>query len=263
MFLGFDNTKERVMKRTIVFVTDCVDVAYSELRGVIASQLRKINNTLEVEIEPVAPVKPFSIVNGNFVLRLLADAYPENTIFSVILNPLKERPARLIGTTKKKKFYFMGANTGVFEWLFRDFEIDELYELYDPGFMPFGGKYVHAPVVAQIASGQQLNLIGRKFDASNLRRLYVTDGTVVHIDNFGLAKFTGDLPALNEGDRVIVEVKGRSLSAVYAQRMMSRDTGEWVVYPGSSLGLPEFGKVRQNGAKEIGVEVGDIVKLIV
>ncbi len=251
------------MKKTIVFITDCVDVAYNELRGVVISQLQKLGNTIEVEIEPVAQVKPFSIINGNFVLRLLADVYPEGTIFSVILNPLKDRPARLLGKTKKKQFYFMGANTGAFEWFFRDFEIDELYELYDPGFMSFGGKYVHAPVIAQIASGQQLNLIGKKFDANDLTKLTVADGTIVHIDNFGLMKFAGVLPNLNERDKLTVEIKGNSFSAVYAKRMMSRNTGEWVVYSGSSFGLPEFGKVRQNGAQEIGAKVGDTIKLII
>ncbi|MDP3980224.1 MAG: SAM-dependent chlorinase/fluorinase [Chlamydiota bacterium] len=251
------------MKRTIVFVSDCADVAYSELRGVVISQLKMINSDVEVDIEPLASVKPFSIINGNFVLRLLSEVYPENTIFSVVLNPIKERPARLIGTTKKKKFYFMGANTGVFEWFFRDFEIDELYELHDPGFLPFGGKYVHAPVIAKMASGQQLNLIGKKFDVNNLTRLDIPNGTIVHIDNFGVMKFTDTLVGLNEGDKVTVEVKGQFLSAVYANRMMSRDTGEWVVYPGSSLGLPELGKVRQDGAREIGAEVGDVVRITV
>lgn len=232
------------------------------MRGVVISQLQKLGNNIEVEIEPVALVKPFSILNGNFILRLLADVYPEGTIFSVILNPLKDRPARLIGKTKKKKFYFMGANTGVFEWFFRDFEIDELYELYDPGFVVFGGKYVHAPVIAQIAFGQQLSLIGKKFDANNLNRLAIADGTIVHIDNFGLMKFAGVLPNLKEGDKLNVEIKSNLLSAVYAKRMMSRDTGEWVVYSGSSFGLIEFGKVRENGAKKINAEVGDIIKLI-
>lgn len=251
------------MKRTVVFVTDCVDVAYNELRGVVISQLHKLGNNIEVEIEPVAIVKPFSIIDGNFVLRLLADVYSEGTIFSIILNPLKERPARLIGRTKKKQFYFMGANTGVFEWFFRDFGIDELYELYDPGFVSFGGKYVHAPVIAQMASGQELNLIGKKFDVNNLMRLDIPDGTIVHIDNFGLMKFMGILPNMDEGDKLTVEIKGKSLPAVYAKRMMSRDTGEWVVYSGSSFGLPELGKVRQNGAREIDVEVGDTIKLII
>lgn len=250
------------MKKTIVFVTDCVDVAYNELRAVVISQLTQLDRCTEVEIEPVAPVKPFSIINGNFILRLLADVYPEGAIFSVVLNPMKERPARLFGKTKKKSFYFMGANTGVFEWFFRDFGIEELYELYDSGFLPFGGKYVHAPVVAQIASGQQLNLIGKKFDVSNLARLNISDGTIVHVDNFGLMKFTGVLPNLKEGDKLTVDVNGTPLSAVYATRMMSRETGEWVVYPGSSFGLPEIGKVRQNGANEIGAEVGDVVRFM-
>jgi len=250
------------MKRIVVFITDCVDVAYNELRAVVMTQLRKLDNRVEVEIEPVVPVKPFSIINGNFVLRLLADAYPEGTIFSVILNPLKERPARLLGKTKKGGFYFMGANTGAFEWFFRDFGIEELYELHDPGFLPFGGKYVHAPVVAQIASGQQLNLIGRKFDVGNLAKLDISDGTIVHVDNFGLMKFTGTLPVFSEGDKLTVSVNGTTLSAVYATRMMSRETGEWVVYPGSSFGLPELGKVRQNGASEIGANVGDIVRFM-
>ena len=155
------------MKKRIVFITDCVDVAYNELRGVILSNIKSD----EIVVEPVVPVIPFSIINGNFVLRLMADAYPEGTIFSMILNPMKERPARLIGKTKKKNFYFIGANTGVFTWFFRDFGVDELYELNDPGFFPFGGKYVHAPAVAQIAMGKPLNEMGNPFDIKKLSNL--------------------------------------------------------------------------------------------
>jgi S-adenosylmethionine hydrolase len=243
------------MKKRIVFITDCADVAYNELRGVI---LDNIKND-EIIIEPVAPVSPFSIINGNFVLRLLADAYPEGTVFSVILNPSKERPARLIGKTKKKGIYFMGANTGVFTWFFRDFGIEELYELNDPGFFPFGGKYVHVPAVAQIAMGKPLNQLGCPFDVKNIVKLDIPDSTIVHIDNFGLMKFTSDLTGLNEGDKLEVCVNGKTLQAVYAKRMMSRETGEWVVYPGSSFGLPELGKVRQNGAKELNAKIGDII----
>lgn len=243
------------MKKRIVFITDCIDVAYNELRGIILSNIK----SKEIVVEPVVPVIPFSIINGNFVLRLMADAYPEGTIFSIILNPSKERPARLIGKTKKKSFYFMGANTGVFTWFFRDFGIDKLYELKDPGFFPFGGKYVHAPAVAQIATGKPLNEMGNSFDISKVIKLDIPDGTIVHIDNFGLMKFTGELTGLNEGDKLRVDVNGKILKAVYAKRMMSQETGEWVIYPGSSFGLPELGKVRENGAKELNAKIGDII----
>lgn len=38
------------MKKRIVFITDCIDVAYNELRGVI---LNNINKNDEIIIEPV------------------------------------------------------------------------------------------------------------------------------------------------------------------------------------------------------------------
>jgi len=243
------------MKKRIVFITDCTDTAYNELRGVI---LDNIKNE-EIIIEPVVSVVPFSIINGNFALRLMAEVYPEGTVFSIILNPSKERPARLIGKTKKKDIYFMGANTGVFTWLFRDFGVEELYELNDPGFFPFGGKYVHAPAVAQIAMGKPLNKLGHPFDIKKVVRLNIAERTIVHIDNFGLMKFVGELTELNEGDKLNVDVNGKTLKVVYAKRMMSRETGEWVIYSGSSFGLPELGKVRENGAKELNAKIGDII----
>lgn len=243
------------MKKHIVFITDCVDLAYNELRGVILDSIKDSG----IVVEPVVSVVPFSIINGNFALRLIAEAYPEGTVFSIILNPSKERPARLIGKTKKKNFYFMGANTGVFTWFFRDFGIEELYELNDPGFFPFGGKYVHAPAVAQIAKENSLKDMGCPFDTEKVVKIDIPEGTIVHIDNFGLMKFVGELTGLEEGDKLVVDVNGKKLEAVYSKRMMSRETGEWVVYPGSSLNLLELGKVRKNGAKELNVKIGNII----
>lgn len=244
-----------IMKKRIAIITDCIDAAYNELRGVILDNI----GDAEIVVEPVIPVASFSVLNGNYILRLMADSYPEGTIFSIILNPSKERPSRLIGRTKKKNIYFMGANTGVFTWLFRDFGIKELYELNDPGFFPFGGKYVHAPAVAQIAMGKSLSTMGSAFDVGKVVNLEVPKGTIVHIDNFGLMKFFGKLDLLEEGDKLEVKVGGKMLKAVYAKRMMGRETGEWVIYPGSSFGLPELGKVRENGAKELNAKIGDII----
>jgi len=72
-------------------------------------------------------------------------------------------------------------------------------------------------------------------------------------------KFVGELTGLNEEDKLNVNVSGKTLKAIYAKRMMSRETGEWVIYPGSSFGLPELGKVRENGAKELNAKIGDII----
>ena len=191
----------------------------------------------------------------------MGEIYPEGTIFSIILNPLKERPARLIGKTKKKNFFFMSANTGVLDWFLKDLGIDELYELNDPGFFSFGGKYVHAPTIAKIALGKQLNEIGKPFNQKRLVKLDLPEGTVVHIDNFGLIKFIGKLPKCKDGDKFKIEIANKVLAVVYAKRMMNKDDNEWVIYPSSSLDLLELGKVRNiDGAKELNINIGDTIK---
>ena len=68
------------MKKRIVFITDCTDIAYNELRAIILSYAKDC----DVEIEPVVSVAPFSIINGNFILRLMGETYPEGTIFSTL-----------------------------------------------------------------------------------------------------------------------------------------------------------------------------------
>ena len=72
------------MKKRIVFITDCTDIAYNELRAIILSYAKDC----DVEIEPVVSVAPFSIINGNFILRLMGETYPEGTIFSARLKTL-------------------------------------------------------------------------------------------------------------------------------------------------------------------------------
>lgn len=250
------------MKKNIVFITDCVDVAFNEIRAVVINELITLGTRNSIEIEPVVRVEPFSILNGSFLLRLLADSYSEGTIFSIILNPMKNRPERLFGRTQKKSFIFIGANTGVFDWFLKDFGIAELYELSDPGFLPFGGKYVHAPAVGKLASEIPFQKLGAEFEVSKLKKIETQAGTILHIDNFGLMKFSGELPEYIDGQQLIVKIGDKQINTVYTKRMMSRDTGEWVVYPGSSLGLHELGKVRQNGAVEIGIKIGDIVTII-
>jgi len=249
------------MKKRIIFITDCSDIAYAELRATVFTELEKLKAQNDIEIEPVVSVVPFSIINGAFSLRLLADSYPEGSIFSIILNPSQNRPERILGKTVKKSFTFIGANTGVFEWFLKDFGISELYELKDPGFLSFGGKYVHAPAVARLAAGKTFAELGNEFSIEKMRKLPLEDGTIVHIDNFGLMKFIGNISEFNEGEKLSVNVAGKELDAIYSRRMMNNDDGTWVIYPGSSLGLPELGKVRMNGAMEIRAKVGDRITL--
>lgn len=247
-------------KKTVVVITDCKDVAFNEMRRIIINECAKIN-CHDVEIELVE-VSEFSIINAAFLTRLMADYYPVGTVFSIVINPQRQRSARIYGETSNG-IKFFGANTGALSWLLEDFGCTSLYEIHDPGFVSFGGKHVHAPNVAKLAADIPLHEFGRPFAADSLNVLEIPQGTVVHIDNFGLLKIKGDTPSFDEGARLKVFVNDEyKLSAVFAQRMMSREDREWVLYPGSSLhSLPELGTVRYpDGYKEMNIKIGDIIR---
>ncbi len=246
------------MKRKVVVLTDCVDVAWQEIRGSIYSNC----NDYDVCIEPVVPVDSYSIVNVNFLVKLIAEIYPEGTIICVIVNPLKLRTERIVGKTKRKNLIFEGTNTGAFSWLINDFGCEELYELYDPGFVPFGGKYVHAPAVGKIASGVPINELGNKFPIEKIRHVDMEEGTVMHIDNFGNLKLFHKFETEpNNGDKYEIEFNDNKLEVVYNKRMMERNDGEIIIYPGSSFGFTEIGTVRDHFAEKYGVNNGDLVRV--
>lgn len=110
--------------------------------------------------------------------------------------------------------------------------------------------------------GEPLKNMGKFFDNKKILNLDIPNGTVVHIDNFGLMKFTGNLDGLKENDSVKIKINNKVIDAVYTKRMMSKETGEYVVYPGSSLNLPELGMVRRDGARELDIKIGDIIEII-
>jgi len=255
-------------RKKIVVITDCIDVAANEIRATLLTELIKLGKENYVDIEPTVEVQEFSIISGNFLVRLMAEIYPpKETIFLVILNPLntdREDRARIIGETKNG-FKFVGANTGTLSWLFKDFGIKEIYESSKKGldgrkFISFGGKYVHAPIAAKVASGIPLSELGEKFDQEKITILKIKDGTVLYIDNFGVSKFFGNLKDLKEKDEVQIFInKVFKCNAIFTKSMKNLPDQTWVIYPGSSLGLPELGKVRANGAKELKIKIDDII----
>jgi len=259
-------------KNRIVVITDCIDVAANEIRAVLVSELEKMNKMGSIEVEPFVYAKEFSLVNGAFLVRLMADNYnPNTTTFLAILNPLKTNRvdrARILGKTKNG-FKFVGENTGVLSWLIQDFGLSEIYESSKKGldgksFVSFGGKYIHAPIAARVASGVNLNSLGSHFNKTRVTNISFTEGTVLHIDNFGVPKIYGQIPEdLKDGAIVEIVVNGvKKLEAVYTNSMKNLPDNTWALYKGSSLNnLPEIGKVRSlNTQKELGISVGDIIQ---
>ncbi|MBP9751785.1 MAG: SAM-dependent chlorinase/fluorinase [Candidatus Moranbacteria bacterium] len=245
--------------RHVIIVSDCKDVAFNEMKWAILGECHTMGiNSVDIEL---VPVHEFSIINAAFLARLMAECCLPGTVISVVINPQKNRSARIFGeTTNGIKFF--GANTGALSWLLKDFHIQEVHEIHDPGFVSFGGKYVHAPNIAKLVANIPFSDLGLKFPLKSLTDLDIKDGTIVHIDNFGLMKIKGETPVFEDGDQLKVCRNGDYiLDAVFAKRMMSKNDKEWVLYAGSSLNsMPELGTVRYaEGYKEISAEIGDIL----
>ncbi len=248
------------MKKYLVNITDCTDIAASELYAVLVREVEKMPDVI---VPPITPISPeFSVINANFAVRLMADSYPENSVLMTTINAEKTRPMNVVGRTKERNIIFIGRNMGSFDWLTRDFGCAELYDLtkYNlGGFVSFAGKYVTAKVAAAAALGTPLSELGEAIDPNGIVRLNLKPGTIVHIDNFGMMKFTGDIGVASPGDRYEVVVNGIKIDAVYEPRMMSLGTGAWALFPGSSFGLFELGQARDLGARKLGIRVGDVI----
>lgn len=243
-----------------VVVSDCTDLAFAEMRGAIIGSARSAGLDRDPAIEPLVPVSDFSVIAGAFAARMMADAYDERTVIMVVINAIPLRTERIVGRLGNG-MVFEGTNTGTFGWLIRDFGLEECYELHDPGFVPFGGKYVHAPAVGRLLAGAALEDLGTPFTPKRIRAALPEPGVVVHIDNFGNAKLAlGEL--YEDGEPLIVRLPdGTVLEALFGRRMMDHPDGTWVVYPGSSLELGEIGEVRGLGMRRFGVGPGEKIDI--
>lgn len=239
----------------VLIITDCKDVAYLEMKHIIksAAKDKQINFDL-------VEVSEFSLINAAFLIRLISEVVVGDTILSVVINPTQNRFPRIYGELKNGVKFF-GANTGALTWTIEDIGYNTLYEINDPGFVTFGGKNVHAPNIANLVNDIEFKDLGVEFKRDELTKLTIKDGTVVHIDNFGLIKIKGKPLEMEDEQTVQVFKNGEPLlTAKYSDRMMSEGDKEWILYNGSSLGFPELGTVRYKyGYKDVGVNIGDII----
>jgi len=261
-------------QQRILVITDCTDIAASELHATLVANLDSLNAN-HVVVEPVVGVQEFSILHGSFSARLLAESYlPGSLTILAVVNPLdtaNSKRARIAGILENG-IRFVGANTGIFSWLIKDFGLRELVEtdptgLRGDGFISFGGKYIHAPIAAKFAATGDINSVKvGDFNEDELLTVQFEQGTVVHIDNFGVAKlfYKSDEFLAQPGDTFKLTVQGHEIGeATYCHSMKELTDGTVAIYKGSSLGMLEIGIVRHlDTAQKLGLSIGDVVSIV-
>ena len=256
--------RSRCKRKNLVVFTDCSDVAFSEIYGSLKVLFQ--SSGISCDIEPMVKVENFSIINAAFLIRLMADIYSDNTVFLVIVNATRDNPLRIFGETKNG-IVFIGNNSGYFSLLLKNFGIKKLYltkNNRDVDNRSFGGRNVQVPTAAKLLAGVSYDVLGDELDPCVLKELDLPEGTVVHIDNFGLVKIlkicSNDIRTSSSVD---VYVNGKyAVSAKFSKKMKTCNDGEWILFEGSSLTPPllELANVRnENSAAALGVKIGDVI----
>jgi len=263
--------------KNIVIVTDCKDIALEQIKARLISLLPndKINFFNLI-------TNPFQINNGLFLSRLISEEVPhgENTLFLAIVNPLKIKPKRIFGKLKNGT-WFVGADTGIFSLLFKEFGIKEIYEGKNQKHYPFGGLHMHTVIAGNLLFGTREEELGNPIREIDILKKIPSQGEVLHIDNFGLIKIWARIKDFDfkEGDKIMIKSvnSNRIFEGIFSNRMMDQEDNALIVYPGSSFldkskfdnieeyrksGLIEIGLVRNpNSAEELGINLGDIIEI--
>jgi hypothetical protein len=93
------NLRRAVTVKRILIVSDCTDVAFIEMRSSVHRAAEEYCPGTSVQIEPLVPVQPFSVLNAGFMVRLMAEISTPDTLIMFIINSIRERTERIIGRT--------------------------------------------------------------------------------------------------------------------------------------------------------------------
>ncbi|MFJ3422970.1 MULTISPECIES: SAM-dependent chlorinase/fluorinase [unclassified Streptomyces] len=245
----------------VVMVTDCRDVAFSEICGAIHKEADEIGHP--ITIEPIVAVENFSEFNAAFLTRLVAESYPPGTvIYTLVSKSSNMRPLHdVIWGETRTGHIFVGSNFGYFGWLARDLGIKHVYEIRDVPQKSFSGKDFIPPIVARIAADDTASLTAHPYEESKIDDTPFVEGTVAHVDNFGNVKIMTEIDELPHGQTLALALNGTALcEAVHItnQIYLQPELGKIVAYRSTSFpDMTDIGMVRGNFAESHGIRVGD------
>lgn len=222
-------------------------------------------------------IPPQDIRAAAFVLYQAFSYYPPYTIHCVVVDPGVGSHRRAIAV-RTSHGIFVGPDNGIFSLVLSAEPVNVLeavtltnaeYQL--PAISStFHGRDIFAPVAAHLASGVPMSKLGPR--AINLVRLELTakafprnsqtylEAQVIHIDHFGNLFLNITQHDIVEPELVTFAVGNQvitSLSSTFADV----EVGQLLAYTGSSRDHIEIAIRNGNAAQELGLQVGDIIKV--
>lgn len=266
----------KLRKRIIGLITDFGPKGQhyvASMKGVI------LNINPEVNVVDISHgIEPFSIIEASYIFKSIYKYYPEGTVFIIVVDPGVGSSREILAVKTTDNYYFVAPNNGIFLSSFELNNISECIEITNEEFFnksiskTFHGRDIMAPVGAHITMGITLRNFGAKFNPSKLSSYpielnKISDNeircTIQYIDNFGniITNIRASSLSLKEGTPLRVKLEKVEFSGKFVQFFEKVRKGSILFLVGSS-GFLEISKNQGNAAVDHGVNVGDIITVI-
>lgn len=239
----------------LVLITDFgwQDPYVGQMKAVLAAQAPGVPS-----IDLLHAVPDFNPHAGAHLLAALAGGFPPGSVFVCVVDPGVGGPRQALATRADGRWY-VGPDNGLLSIVAgRAMETDYWRIDWRPEALSdsFHGRDLFAPIAAALArTGAPDDRLTRiespevRFDLSDLPR-------IVYIDHYGNA-WTGIRGGLMAPGQSLA-VKGGSLAHRPAFHAAAKGEAFWYV---NSVGLVELAVNRGSAAAELGLAVGDMVRL--
>jgi len=201
-------------------------------------------------------VRPFSVIEGGWLLRLSVPYFPQGTVFLAVVDPGVGSSRRPLAVRARSGFTLVGPDNGLLLPALSAFGgVEEAREIANPSLVEgyvsrtFHGRDLFAPVAAALAGGLPLVEVGPPVEADALAPYPlsgpvsgdgVVEGHVVWVDRFGnvctdveVFRAQEALGGLVVGDEVWVELRGLRFGLPFLEFFAQAQPGTSMVIPDS------------------------------
>jgi S-adenosylmethionine hydrolase len=237
----------RSARPTIVFMTDfgTANDAVAICRAVIFGIAPEVRLT-----DITHQVTPFQVEEAARFLAGVTPYYPAGTIFLVVVDPGVGTSRKAIVVKSKKGQYFVLPDNGIITPVIERDGLQSAREITNRSWMisdaissTFHGRDIFSPAAAHLAAGWDFKQAGPEVDQLVRLQLKISvmnergiDGDVIGLDD-PYGSLVTDVPGedfkklgYDLGDRVPVQIAGKSVVVPYVKTFMGAPVGESLLY---------------------------------
>ena len=244
----------------------------ASMKGVIL----KINPKAQI-VDISHNITPYAVIEAAYALKSTYPHFPEGTVFVVVVDPGVGTSRDILAIKTKSNYYFIGPNNGIFHNALEFDTISECVKITNDKYFNkpvsnmFHGRDIMAPVAAHLTNGVSFYDFGDQFDLEGhvnhpIVLEKISDNkikcTIQYMDEFGnvITNLRGDSFSLREGQVLKLKHRRNEYRGNFSSCFASVPKNSLLFLVGSS-GFLEISKNQGNAAKDLDLNVGDVVEI--